>query len=127
MQIEIPKVMGNEEETGLMIGPVSGPMDEPYDMTDRLRWWVPDDLIGVCDTSRKIDIFTKNGFRIYNGNAAGASNPTNIERATPECTRPRQLASYIAASEQIIVEMVSKYIEGAAEDEGGGVSRPPAT
>lgn len=99
-----PGAIGTEEETGLLVG-LDGLYDEPYDLCDSLRKYLPESLKGQGQ-----DEYLLNGSRIYPGGAVGVpKNNTNIERATPETISPWQLAEYSRGSEVLIEEVLKNY------------------
>ena len=78
-----PRVIGTEEETGLLVG-LDGIYDEPYDLCDSLSVYLPESLKGQGQ-----DEYLINGFRIYSGGTDGIPRDnTNLERATPETISP---------------------------------------
>lgn len=105
-----PVAFGNEEETG-MIDNIGLEYDEPYKLAGNLLKYVPTELLGYKD-------FLTNGFKLYAGGAADSGAATNIERATPECSTPQELVTYIRAGELLIQKVVENFvaIESADDD-----------
>jgi len=103
----LPLVMGNEEETGMIVK-IDNQYDEPYGMASNLARYIPQYLLGSHDE------YLTNGFRIYVGGSEDFDGPTNIERATPECILPEDLNKYIRVGELVMDQIVGNYIAEAS-------------
>lgn len=113
----LPAVYGTEEETGLMVDTGKGWIDPNY-LADNLAEYIPPHL--KYATSRSM--FLSNGSLIYIGGAKGANGSDNIERATPECISPKQLATYIHANELLMRDIARNYALDVATDTSTPVS-----
>lgn len=114
--------MGNEEETGMLVtGDYLGEMVEPVYMAAHLSDFIPPDLLFAGDNRH----FLTNGSLVYMGGASDPENnnfvATNIERATPECSSPQDVSTYIGAHEKLIVEMSKLYAERQANSRNDAV------
>ena len=98
--------MGVEEETGLIVNHGFG-WEDPTILASCLADYLPDNIA----YAGKRTLFLQNGGLIYPGGTANAEAPDNIERATPECTTPLQLAIYLQANEQLMVDMTENYVQ----------------
>lgn len=90
----IPQAMGNEEETAVYCNGQVVAFLEPF---------MPDDLlyaIGVHHQGR----FYNNGFKAY-------QDGEHFEIATPECKTPDSIATYIRATENLLVASVANYMQ----------------
>ncbi len=98
-----PTVMGVEEETGLMVnhGTV---WEDPNILAENIADYMPS--ISFSGVNK---LFLQNGGLIYPGGGAGAKGADNIERATPECRRPVEIAAYIQANERLMVDIAANY------------------
>lgn len=113
---EIPRICGNEEETGLLIDYGDGRgFDEPYDFVGRIEDFLPSGVIYQ-------DRFLSNGSKIY---AGGTCDPvdglTNLERATPECASAQDLTIHIRSSEELLVRSLSNYVQNISAHTGNTV------
>jgi hypothetical protein len=106
-----PLVIGNEEETGMMVHQ-DGYWDEPYDMVRSLGRYIPVEVTGSHSE------FLINGFRLYPGRSGETEIPTNLERATPESVTPPELVVEINAGEVLLRKVVDNYAIEASADEG---------
>ena len=107
-----PLVYGNEEETGLLDN-FCGQMEEPYQLAEDLEFFIPK---GLQFAAAGWLIYLQNGAKIYAGGAGGITEPTNIERATPECRTPAQLATYIRAGELLLIDTVQHFLNVNSQD-----------
>ncbi len=115
-----PVILGNEEETGMLIQH-GATAHEPYELVQYLDRYLPKEFIGGDNE------FLTNGFRIYPGLALANSfdkNPiyctTNLERATPECRTPEQLAVYIRAGELLLRQIAINFAQYDSVDRPEG-------
>ena len=117
-----PVILGNEEETGMLIQ-YGNKVDEPYELVEHLKSFVPLELISTDDE------FLTNGFRIYPGLALGPVSGvdenqkvilTNLERTTPECKSPEQLALYIRAGELLLRQVAINFATYDSINRPGG-------
>ncbi|GAC1386547.1 MAG: Pup--protein ligase [Candidatus Saccharimonadales bacterium] len=104
-----PVAFGYEEETGMQDS-LTGKMQEPGYFVTNFESFIPEDIRGSGE-------FLANGFRVY---PEGASNgeKTTLERATPECSTPRQLALYTRASELLLVGMTIRFLTEQSQATG---------
>ena len=105
----LPLVIGNEEETGMIVK-LDGQYDEPYEIAENLSRYIPQHLLGSHDE------YLTNGFRIYVGGSEDFGRATNIERSTPECILPEDLNKYIRVGEIIMDQVVENYIKETSMD-----------
>ncbi len=110
-----PVVMGNEEETGMIVQ-IGDIIDEPYDMADNLPRYIPPQLMGSHEE------YLINGFRVYVGGTEEMDRPTNVERATPECILPSDLTKYIRIGELIMDKIAENYARETSIEELDEVS-----
>ena len=115
VEAPFPVIMGNEEETGMIVD-IGGSIDEPYDLADNLSRYIPESIMGSDDQ------FMTNGFRIYVGGSEDNALPTNIERATPECVLPEDLTKYIRVGEFIMDQIAENYATQTSIEEHEKVS-----
>lgn len=117
-RVIFPQVYGNEEETGLLIN-VGGQLHDPFHFCEELEYLTPDGLI-------KGDVFLSNGFKAYSGGSKSnhmTHDYDNFERATPECSSPSQLTTYIRASERLVFKYLQKYMDYEEYIEGARIQR----
>ena len=103
VDLPLPIIMGNEEETGMLIS-IENNFDEPYDLADNLPRYIPSELL------ERNDQYLTNGFRVYAGGYSGEKK-TNIERATPECIMPSDVNKYIRVGEVLIDKITENYAQ----------------
>lgn len=119
-RIEAPSVYGYEEETGLLIDFSDGNgFHEPYSLVENMPDFLPEGIVHQKQ-------FMSNGSRIYSDRAVAASNSpsvANLERATPECETPTELVAYIRSSEEMLVQLVSNYVEHESRMRNGSTVR----
>lgn len=123
----IPLAYGNEEETGLMVRFGSeGPFMQPTHLAESLSDYLPPQL---PRWSNSMHSFLGNGGLIYPGGtipekdengfvsheASHKAKYDNIERATPECATPTELAVYVQAHEQLMIEIAKNYVQDWSE------------
>ncbi len=108
-----PAILGNEEETGMILQ-YGQKILEPYELVQHLKNYIPSEFKGTDEE------FLTNGFRVYPGlavnNVSALSKnweilDTNLERATPECKTPEQLALYIRAGELLLRKIAVNFVE----------------
>ncbi len=107
-----PLVYGNEEETGLMDN-FCGEMEEPYQLAGDLESYMPPELEFANSNSL---LYLQNGSKLYAGGALKTKEPTNIERATPECRTPQQLAIYIRAGELLMRNTAQRFLDETSQN-----------
>jgi len=135
-----PVAMGNEEESMLMTGKVGQRLRDPEPFVSRYRDFIPS---GIRYTPHTPRTWLQNGGMMYDGGSIdvrrnrkttntgplteeeyhASRQPledsvifnVNLERTTPECSGPRELATYIQANEKIYVEMLKNYITSWAD------------
>lgn len=112
-----PLAYGNEEETGLMDNH-TGEMGEPNQLAGHLENYLPDELMYFEQYG---PLFLQNGGKLYQGGAQFQEIATNIERATPECISPSQLALYIRAGEMLLINTVVNYLVRTSESQPGSL------
>ena len=108
-----PRVMGTEEETGLLVG-LDGIYDEPVELCINREMYLKPELRAFGQSE-----FLTNGYRLYIGGSEpsdGSAYETNLERATPETISPWQLAQYSRGSELLIESIIERYAEIKAVD-----------
>jgi hypothetical protein len=104
-----PIAMGNEEESMLMTGDLDGPLADPTDFVSRFGRYIP---VGIRRVPGR-QVFLQNGGLLYDGGASWDNSEeyyfdnVNLERATPECADPEELARYTGASEALYVQMLT--------------------
>ena len=110
-----PRVIGTEEETGLLVG-LDGVYDEPVELCINREMYIAPELRAHGQSE-----FLTNGFRLYIGGSEpndSSAYETNLERATPETISPWQLAQYSRGSELLIEGILERYTEIKAENYG---------
>lgn len=101
-----PRVMGTEQETGLIFKLQS--VDRWLEL-DEFRNDFFETRVNADDEAHSLE-FLANGMRVYSGGAICAKKSTNLERATPECSSPTQLTSYIAGSDLYLERLIEYYV-----------------
>jgi len=108
-----PIAYGCEEETMMMVGmpgQAYSEYTEPYIFGSNFAKYIPTSLKTAPENARR---YLQSGGIVYNG---GVGKTPIIERATPECSTPAEFAAASQASERLVVEMGSKYVEESAEN-----------
>lgn len=103
-----PIGIGNEEETMMLAGPVGSDYSaykEPFGLVRNLEQYLPQDLKSGFDGGRR---FLQAGNLVYNG---GTTDSANLERATPECSKPSEFAAAVHANEKLLIEMASNFVQ----------------
>lgn len=114
--LEFPTILGNEEETFMQVR-FKRKWRTPYDLTRNLEKYLPQDI----PHAGLFQYFLSNGGKIYVGGVAPdhngqlAENNDNIERTTPECTSPKEVATYIDAHDMLIRRVAQGYAVEKAE------------
>lgn len=109
----LPIAYGNEEETMMLAGAPDAPYSsftEPITFVQNYSKYIPKDIKVGPDSYQS---FLQNGGVVYNG---GVSGSANLERATPECSTPDEIATAIQANEQLLVQMGSDYVQKQAKE-----------
>ena len=106
-----PVAMGNEEETMLMTGTDLNDLHDPVDFVGNFNAYLPESVKYAGSTNQ---LFASNGSMVYDGGSSGETFcPVNLERTTPECSSPRELATYIQANEDLVVDMLGNYVRAS--------------
>jgi len=110
-----PIAYGNEEEGTVMVGLAGDDVNAfspALDFLARHREYVPASIKTVREDANRQH--TQGGAVMYRTGSQGA---TLLETATPECSRPQEIASAIQSTERLRVKMASAYVrERAASD-----------
>jgi hypothetical protein len=111
-----PIAMGNEEESMLLTGPDEQSLSDPTDFVNNFQDYIPANI----SRTPQPKTYLQNGSKMYDGGAfiqpEGVDDGINLERATPECSGPRELATYIQASERLYIKMLSNYVSDSIYD-----------
>jgi hypothetical protein len=113
-----PIAMGSEEETMLQAGTNPLWLEDPQEFVANFEEYIPGSIKYVGNNR----IFLQNGGLMYDGGAMGTNDEemvtpnVNLERATPECATPLELATCTEASERLLVSMLKTYVEHKAAE-----------
>lgn len=111
-----PPAIGNEEESMLLTGVDAYNLGDPIEFVSAFGDYLP---AGIKKTEgwRR---FMQNGGLMYDGGASGEdeesfTSSVNLERATPECATPAEVATYVHANEKLYIAMLKNYVTRRAK------------
>jgi hypothetical protein len=117
-----PVALGNEEESMLLTGRDMAHLRDPEEFVGAFQGYLPPDIARVGEAGDIRSIFLQNGGKMYDGGAIKETEHkrvtvkgVNLERTTPECSGPKEVAAYIESSERLYVNMLRNYVEHWAE------------
>lgn len=91
----------------LMTGPSLSEMEAPTDFLMKFPAFIPESVKRVHGNVKDESFFLQNGALVYRDNAM-------FERATPECLSPYETSVYLQSSENLMVDMLGRYVMSSA-------------